>query len=244
MNRALASCSIALAALLAAAGAVAAPTQPDIVYLNACAGGCSVKGGTDSAVLGKSSLLGSDHGVAQFPDTDAIFDQVASCVRHALLPFNIHVVAGSPGTAPRREIMLTTASTALGLAAGLTAASPFDGTAHDDIIAFVFASAFAPSAVDALCLTTAQTIGFLYGIEYVKNNCADIEDPGTGCGEKSFTNQDSTCDGQLFGNPGHCLLGNTTQNSYARVLAVAAATDFLLANSFEGFEVPHAGPSP
>lgn len=244
MFRAIAKCSIPLAALLAIADALAASTQPDIVYLNRCPDTCPLSPGTDDAVLRKSSLLGVSKVAPAFPGTDSVFDDVAACVRHTLLPFNVHVVANSPGTTPRREIIFTTDATTLGLSPGTPAIAPYDGVAHDNIIGFVFADAFVSNVVDQLCDATAQLLGALYGIEQVKDNCPDIEDPATGCGEKAFTNTASTCGGQFTGNPGHCLLGNTTQNSYASILAVASPTDFILVNSFEGFEVPHGGPAP
>ena len=231
---------------VSATACFAAAQQPDILYLNRCTAGCTIHFGADNAVMGQSTLVTGTRTVAAFPGTDAIFDQTAACVRHVFLPFNIHVVTTNPGSAPRREMMLTTTGGTLDANySGLGAITTYDGNPHDNVIGFVFATTIGSADVNALCQTTAQTVAFLYGLEYVVNHCVDIEDSSIGCGEKSFANFDSTCDGTLFsGNPGHCLLGNTTQNSYATLLSVAGASDFILANSFEGFEVPHAGPSP
>ncbi|MDR3385961.1 MAG: hypothetical protein P4L92_02815 [Rudaea sp.] len=44
--------------------------------------------------------------------------------------------------------------------------------------------------------------------------------------------------------PGHCLLGNQRKNGHAKILGIAAASGFILGNSFESFELPYAGPSP
>lgn len=229
---------------MSATACLAAAQQPDILYLNRCAARCTVLFGSDDAVMGRSSVVHGTVVAPAFPGTDAIFDQTAACVRHVFLPFNIHVVVNSPGNAPRREIMLTTMSDAIGIGNGFEAIAPYDGNPHDNVIGFVFATTIGLTAVDKLCHDTAQTVAFLYGLEYVVNNCADIEANATGCGEKSFTDVDSSCDGTVFGNPGHCILGNTMQNSYAKILSIAAASDFILANSFEGFEAPHSGPSP
>lgn len=230
-------------AVLAWQPAFAAPDAPDVVYLNACAAGCTVEPGINDAVARTSSLVNATSQLAAFPDGDAVFNEVAACVRTTLLPFNVHVVASDPG-GPRREVILSTSSEQLaGGPSGLAASAPFDGVAHDNWIAFVFADQFGPTAVEGLCATVAQQIGFLYGIEYVTGNCSDIEDQSTGCGEKAFTDQDSACAG-AFSSPGQCILGNTTQNSYQRILAVAAASDYVFANSFEAFEFPSPGPSP
>lgn len=237
-------CALFLVGCVSATESFAAAQQPDILYLNRCASSCTVLSGSDNAVIGQSSLVSGNSTAPPFTGTDAIFDQTAACVRHVFLPFNIHVVANSPGNAPRREVMMTTTASALGLPNGLAAEAPYDGNPHDNIIGFVFATTIGSTAVDKLCHDTAQTVAFLYGLEYVINNCPDIEASATGCGEKSFTNVDSTCTGIFSGTSGQCLLGNTTQNSYAKMLSVAAASDFIFVNSFEGFEVTHAGPSP
>jgi hypothetical protein len=236
-----------LALLAACAGsdaARAAADHPDIVYLNRCAAGCTVAAGPNDAINGMSNLVSGTNSVAAFPGSDTVFDETAACVRHALLPFNIHVIANNPGSLPRREIMLTTTATQIGYSSGLRDLSNYDGLAHDNYIAFVFASAIGSTAVDQLCQSAAQQIGFLYGIEHVTGNCLDIEDNVAACGEKSFTNQASACLGGVFNDSGKCILGNTTQNSYAAILAIATASDFIFANSLEAFEVPHAGPSP
>jgi len=233
-----------LAGCTVAASAGAAVDHPDVVYLNRCAATCTVTGGPDNAINGTSSLVSGVKNLAAFPDSDAVFDATAACVRHALLPFNIHVIANNPGSVARREIILTTSATQIGGSSGLHDASYYDGIAHDNYMAFVFASAFVAGAVDQLCQSVAQQIGFLYGIEYVTGTCPDIEDNATGCGEKSFTNQASACLGGSFNVAGKCIADNTTQNSYAEILATAAPSDFIFVNSLEAFEVPHAGPSP
>ena len=55
-------------------------------------------------------------------------------MRHTLLPFNIHLVVSSPGSFLRREIMLTT--TQINGSPGQHDASRYDGSAHDNFIAF------------------------------------------------------------------------------------------------------------
>jgi len=46
------------------------------------------------------------------------------------------------------------------------------------------------------------------------------------------------------GNPGHCILGNTTQNSAAMLGVTPGPTDIVFANGVERFELPSSGPSP
>ena len=95
------------------------PALAGIVYLNRCVAGCTVSAGPDDAANHVSSILTSNSTAPEFAYSDATFDQVAACVHHVLLPFDIHVVITDPGLAPRREIMLTTTSQTLGFPPGL-----------------------------------------------------------------------------------------------------------------------------
>ena len=169
---------------VSATACFAAAQQPDILYMNRCAVGCTVLSGADNAVTGHSSIITGTRTVAAFPGTDVTFDQTAACVRHLFLPFNIHVVTNSPGSAPRREMMLTTTGSQIGYS-GYPYVTMYDGNPHDNVIGFVFATTIGATALDQLCHDTAQTVAFLYGLEHVVSNCPDIEDSSIGCGEKS-----------------------------------------------------------
>jgi len=223
-------------------GAVQNFGSPDIVYLNRCAAGCMVHQGSDDAANHASSIINGTFTVPPFAYSDSVFDQVAACARDVLLPFDVHVVANDPGQLFRREIMLTTLSQSIGLGSGITAEAPFDGFPKSNTIGFVFATTLGGD-VDKVCEATAYTIGNLYGLDIV-TSCSDIMSFGTGCGEKTFLNADSPCDGAISGNPGHCIQGNTTQNSFAVLMGTAGPPQSLFINSFEGFEVPQAGPAP
>ena len=218
----------------------ATTAEPDIVYLNRCAAGCSVQPGSDDAINGKSSIVNSSVSVAAFPYSDATFDSTAACVRNVLKPYNAIVRIATPGSFPRREIMLTTTSQSLGFFSGLYTQAPFDGHPHDNRIAFVFATTTG-SGIDNLCWETALAIGNLYGLDIV-TPCSDIMSFDTGCGPKSFTDQNAACAGEI--TPGHCILGNTTQNSAAVLGVSPGATDIVFANGVEQFEQPASDPSP
>ena len=239
---------LAFAALLGASAAtqsvfaVQTYGAPDIVYLNRCAAGCMIHQGTDDPANHASSIINGTYATPPFAYSEVVFDQVAACVRDALLPFDIHVVANDPGQLMRREIMLTTLSQSIGFTSGITAQAPFDGSPKPNVIGFVFATTLGGD-VDKVCEATAFTVGNLYGLDLV-TSCPDIMSFGTGCGEKSFLNADSPCDGAISGSAGHCILGNTTQNSFAVLVNAAGPPQSLFINSFEGFEVPHAGPTP
>src|SRR4051812_21092599 len=89
---------LAATLLMLQLGAVhAAALTPDIIYLNRCAGSCAVAPGADDAINAKSSVVSGAATLAPFPGSDAVFDSLAACVRHVLMPFNVHVIANNPG---------------------------------------------------------------------------------------------------------------------------------------------------
>jgi len=153
----------------------------------------------------------------------------------------VQVRISSPGAVPRREIMLTTVPATVGLSAGSAEAAPFDGSPRENAIAFVFATSIGPN-VENLCWITAEAIGNLYALDFV-TSCLDIMSWTPGCGVKSFTNEDAPCSG-AFGTPGHCFLGNTTQNSAAMLGVTPGPTDIVFENGLEAFQTPRDGPSP
>ncbi|HET8941976.1 MAG TPA: hypothetical protein VFN13_08310 [Rudaea sp.] len=231
-------------ALIATVGSIAhaAVAEPDLVYLNRCAATCAVHPGTDDAINGASSIVSNSSTLPAFPYADSTFNAMAACVRAVLAPYNVRVRIDSPGSVARREIMLSTTSQTIGYPGGIHSVAPFDGHAHDNRIAFVFASNIGDN-MDALCWNTAQSIGFLYGLDRV-SNCSDVMSSTPGRGEKAFVDFDSPCSGEISGQAGTCVLGNTTQNSAALLHATPGPSDIVFANGYETFEVPSPGPSP
>ncbi|HST28342.1 MAG TPA: hypothetical protein VLK26_08240 [Rudaea sp.] len=215
---------------------------PDLVYLNRCTGNCPLGVGTDDAVNRKSSILNGSATAPAFAYSDDTFNQIAACTRAVLAPFNIRVTVFDPGSRPREEVILTTYSESIGLSSNIGALAPYSGSREPNTIGFVFASLFNGNVDDA-CWGAATVVGTLYSLDRV-TPCADIMSFGIGCGEKAFTNIDSTCDGSTWGTPGKCRSGEATQNSFAILSGELGLPDTLFAQGFEAFEVPHSGPAP
>ena len=233
--------TVALLIVLFCVGdAAVAAASPDIIYINACPEGCTIAAGADDAINRKSSVIPHTYTFPAFAYSADVLNSAAACARATLAPFNIHVVLNDPGVA-RREVILSTDGQGIGVSAGVPEIVPFSGQPEPNTLAFVFGNAW-QGDVDGICWSMATVVGNLYGLDQV-TNCPDIMSFSL-CGEKSFTNVDATCDGSVWGTPGHCFSGNTTQNSFQILLNETGTPDFIFTNSFEAFEVPHAGPSP
>jgi hypothetical protein len=231
---------LAFGATLATTNQVeAAVKEPDIVYVNPCAAGCAISRGNDDALDHKSSVIAGSYTFAAFAYSSDVLNNAVACARATLAPFNIHVVMTDPGVA-RREVILTTDSTGIGIA-NLPEIAPWTGQPEANTIAFVFGNTWQGN-VDGICWSIATVVGNLYGLDQV-DNCSDVMAYSL-CGEKSFTDSNSVCDGQTWGTPGYCYNGNATQDSFQVLQTISGTRDFIFTNSYEGFEVPHAGPSP
>lgn len=226
--------------LFLVADASSAAASPDIIYINACPQGCAITSGTDDAINRKSSIISHAYTFPAFAYSTDVLNSAAACARATLAQFNVHVVLNDPGVA-RREVILSTDGQGIGVSTSVPELVPFSGQPETNTLAFVFGNVW-QGDVDGICWSITTVVGNLYGLDQV-TNCPDIMSYSL-CGEKSFTNANSTCDGTVWGTPGHCFSGNTTQNSFQVLLAEAGTPDFIFTNSLEGFEVPHAGPSP
>jgi len=227
------------AAIVAATFLEALPARAmDLLYVNRCVGGCALTGGTDDAVMRKSSLLQGSTTVPEFPHGDAAFDATVDCVRSVLAQYDVAVVTSDPGAAVRREVILGGSSQNVIGIAGVWGVAPFfSGVPRDNAIAFAFANDIGAN-VDALCWIAARGFGALYGLD---NNlyCPDVMSDTQGCGTKTFTNFDATCGESA--TPRTCNIPGSpaTQNSALRLAQVPGRADVIFRGLFEA-----AGPSP
>jgi hypothetical protein len=88
-----------------------------IVYLNRCAGGCQVQIGTTDSRSDHSDI---GHGtLTAYPYGDSNWQQVVSCVKKVMSPFNITVTDQDPGTADHFEVMVAGSPYQIGLPGGV-----------------------------------------------------------------------------------------------------------------------------
>jgi hypothetical protein len=227
---------IVLIAVLVAAP-VAKAIGMDLLYVNRCAGGCSLKAGADDAVQRKSSILNQDSTIPPFPYDDAAFADTVTCVRSVLAPYDVNVVTVDPGALPRREVILAGSSSDVEVAPGVLGTAPWaNGTPIGNVIAFALAEEIGDS-VDRLCWITAQQFGTLYGLDH-EYHCPEIMSYLTGCGTKTFTNIVAAC-GEFASRACATSGSPSTQNAAARLSIMPGHADVVFRGYFEV-----AGPSP
>ncbi len=144
----------------------------------------------------------------------AIWPDVLTCLQQMVMPYNVDVVDEDPGDVEHIEIALSGDPEDLGYsgAAGVAPVSS-DCTGQPRGVAFAFAGVYSDD-VEASCNNLGWLLGHTVGIDSLLH-CPDVNTFLTGCGPKSFTDNDSEC-GEYA--PRQCLCGGATQNAHQRML--------------------------
>jgi MYXO-CTERM domain-containing protein len=181
-----------------------------VLYLNKCAGGCTVHPGQDDARSDTSSIADQQRTLPGYSYGDAAWNELVQCVRDTYSPFDIQVVTEDPGTTPHAEVMI--GGHALDLNPQLQGAggvAPFIdcGATQDNVISFVFSEEV--GNLNFLCGAVAQESSHVWGLDHE----LDAKDPMTYLdlgSHKVFQDSDAKCGEST---PRDCYCGGPTQNS-------------------------------
>jgi len=135
------------------------------IYLNRCAGGCTVaQGATNSTTDPAHSSLG--HGVlSPFSHGDATWNTVVACMQEVYAPFNVEITETDPGAEPHFEIMIGGMPQQIGLGANLGGVSPFSCMPYiPNSLVFVF-DVWGDDA-EEICATAAQEIAHSFALDH------------------------------------------------------------------------------
>ncbi len=185
----------------------------NVIFLNRCAGGCSLAPGGEDARIDRSSLLSRTVAISEFAHGQAAWDAVVSCVAGMYEPFGVVVTDVDPGSAPHFEAIVAGSPGEIG-ATGIGGVSPFACGVIENAITYSFANIY--GSVQDICETVAQESAHAFGLEH-EYLCADPMTYLTGCGSKSFQDVDAPCGERA---PRDCECGGATQNSYQRLMEV------------------------
>jgi len=208
------------------------------IYLNRCAGGCTVTPGPESSINDTSSVVSSMANLAAFAPTgdagqdDALWADFVACFTRTWEGFDVLVTEVDPSPGNHHEVMVGGLPQSVGLPTGVRGAAPFDCSEIANSIAFVFPALHEIEGVldvDLLCQTAASQAAATWGLEPVYWN-ADVMTYLGGCFPKSFSAHDSDC-GAL--SPQACICGGTKQNSYLRLGSRAGYSSIVFRDDFE-----------
>ncbi|RMH41438.1 MAG: hypothetical protein D6689_11190 [Deltaproteobacteria bacterium] len=191
-----------------------------ILYLNRCRGGETFSPGFNDSRQNRSSIIDRSYTLPEYPYGDASFEQVATCVRQLMAPFNIQVVTEDPGQTPHHEAVVCGKPTDLGMQNGVGGVAPFSCGVIENSITYTFAEVYG-GQTRFICETIAQEAAHGWGLDH-EYLCEDPMTYLSGCGPKSYQDIDARC-GEFSAR--NCQCGGATQNSFRRIAAVFGTAD-------------------
>jgi MYXO-CTERM domain-containing protein len=199
-------------------GRAARAAAPHLVFLNRCAGGCTVyhsSEGADDSRQNVSIVPEMTSYLAAYAGDDQAWDELVACVRGLYSPFDIDFTETDPSPAPHVEAMVAGSPSDVQQASNVGGIASFNCAGVDNAMAFAFAEVYAGEPRQ-LCETVAHEIGHTLGLDH-ELFCPDPMTYLHDCGDKTFQDEDEECgeDG-----PRPCMCPGGTQNSYEHLASV------------------------
>ena len=227
--------------------AITEATAPyNVIFLNRCANGCTVKSGTTDSRTDTSAIVSGSHVLTKFTYGDATWNSLVACVRDVFSPFNVQVTDVDPGSANHFEIMIGGNPTDIGFSnnVGGVSGNGCGDTYIPNALVFDFADVWSSSSttcssscLEDMCSTAAQEIGHSFGMDH-SHNSADPMTYFNFVGRKYFQNSADPCGSDCVSGTGPmgnacsgsdnqvhtcCVNEGTTQNSFATLNSLFGA---------------------
>ncbi len=230
-------------------------TVSHTIFLNRCAGGCTITPGSNGT-QNQSDIIGNaTRHVTQFGGTDAQWNAIVSCVKQTYAPFNVTIVDQRPASGDYHTAIIAGVPTEIGQPNGVLGVSPFSCGYLPNAISFSFANtalsnSFGHEYADLAdaCWTVSQETAHSWGLDHKY----DVRDPMTYLPSSSpttlkvFQNQAGQC-GENAARPCSCSYpGNSapaSMNSFALILATFGSGTPDSTPPTVAFQLPNANAS-
>ena len=156
------------------------PYSPDqeavssnVIFLDRCANGCTIRPGADDSTRDTSSLVSTTGTLTAFNCGDTVWQQVVSCMQDVFSSYNVVITDVDPGTQSHLEIKV--AGNACDVLPSSYCASVGGvafytcGTYYNNALVFDFANEYSCNA-NEICATAAQEIAHTWSLDHVTDN--------------------------------------------------------------------------
>jgi hypothetical protein len=192
-----------------------------IIYLNNCAGGCTLHAGYDDSTTDTSSIPNGTATVSAYAGSASQWNQIVQCVQQTYSPFNVQIVTTRPPAGTNYHMAIVAGSAAeVGESSGVLGVSPFDCDYIPNSISFTFANE-EPSAIEDLCWTVSQETAHSWGLDHKYDDRDPMTYLTSGPAMKTFQNAAGAC-GEYSSRNCNCtyaVTGSAQENSYALIMA-------------------------
>lgn len=219
-----------------AAPAPANGTVSNIIFLNRCTGGCSVRQSNTNDSIANQTWLGggpenTTYHISAYQYDDAHWQQIVDCVKDVYSPYNVVVTDVDPGAStPHTTVYAAGSTTELMINAGGVGGpkTPFDTgcQAVDNNVAFAFLNDYPANAVEYVCGVIAQESGHSFGMPDHVRDCRDpmsysYYGPCSSSKRGYFRNTQMKCGN--FGD-GVCICGGESVSTHSHLMEVFGAS--------------------
>jgi hypothetical protein len=191
-----------------------------VIYMNNCAGGCTLHAGYDDSLTNTSSVPNGTSNVSAYAGSSTQWNQLVQCVQQTYAPFNVQIVTTRPASGNYHMAIVAGHASDVGESQGVLGVSPFTCDYIPNSISFTFANE-EPTNIDDLCWTVAQETAHSWGLDHKFDNRDPMTYLSTGPSVKSFQNQAGSC-GEYSARTCSCTYqgtGSSAENSYALIMA-------------------------
>jgi Bacterial Ig domain len=182
----------------------------NVIFLNRCAGGCTITPGNEDSRQNTSSIPDGTSFIDEFPYGDEAWNELVACVADIYAPFDIVITDQDPGSQSHFEAIVAGDPEDIGQDANVGGVAPFNCGVINNAITYSFANLYGDH-LRSLCETVAQETAHAFGLDH-ELLCEDPMTYLTDCGDKTFQDVDAEC-GEYEARA--CLCGGFVQNSHA-----------------------------
>lgn len=189
-----------------------------LIFLNRCAGGCTIYPGWDDARDNHSSIASEVSQITEFRHGDEVWDQVVQCVQEIYAPYDVTITDVDPGENVFHHEAIVAGGWEEVYHSPAGGVAPSICTPNNNVISFTFANEFPADAI-RICEVIGQESAHSFGLEHAY----DCSDPLTylpRCGRQFFRDRVTPC-GEF--TEADCWCGGTAQNSHRWLRTVLGA---------------------
>ncbi|MBA3397342.1 MAG: Ig-like domain-containing protein [Deltaproteobacteria bacterium] len=149
-------------------GNIVAAANTNKIFLNRCAGGCTVTPGSTDSRSNRSTIPDQTSQLSAFSRGDAVWNNVVACMKDVFTPFGVEILTTDPGSSVNHfEIMIAGTPQQLQLGSGTGGISPFNCQAQYIPNSLVFVFDVWGNSIEDICATAAQEIAHSFRLDHV-----------------------------------------------------------------------------
>lgn len=206
-----------------------------ILFLNRCAGGCTITSGANDARINSSTIVDGTSQVSAWGHGDSSWNVLVDCVKELYAPYDVEVTDVDPGSNIfHHEAIVAGYYNEIGYERPIGGVAPSQCSPANNVISFTFANGYGNNPI-RICHTVGQETAHSYGLEHA----FDCSDPMTylpTCGRQFFRDATTPCgEFQALDN---CNCGGSAQNSHRWLRTVLGESPTMIAGPDIQFQLP------